>query len=59
MEFRTFKNLLKQFIAEKKVVVMDLSSEYSEHVDKLEEEKRNNDLKLHLTKTIKEYEDMV
>jgi len=44
-DYSLFKKVLKLFIEEKEVVVIDLTAEYTKHMKKLDKELANKDIK--------------
>ncbi len=55
-DYSTFKRVLKNYLIEKKVVIVDLNNEYSKHLKKRENDQGKTDLKQSLQKSINEYE---
>ena len=54
-----FKEILLEFVETKGIVVIDLISEYTKHMKKVDAEKQKVDLEANLIKTIAEYENML
>ena len=54
--FKTFKKIIKKFCVDKKIIAVDLTSEYSKHLKKLAKKNAKTDIRHNLQKTISEYD---
>ena len=58
-DYMSFKKVLKQFVIEKSVVIIDLTSEYTKFMKKKDKAEGKIDIKANLQKTINEYETLI
>ena len=58
-DYKSFKKVLKQYVIEKIVVIIDMISEFTKYMKKKDKAEGKVDIKANLQKTINEYEVLI